>query len=357
MIYVRNVHLWAIIFIITTITILYYNTSAILANDLFIWFEWLKVYEYIYDIQGSLLFIPFLYAFIALGWRGAVVVWILSAGAIYPQIIYFSNDVASLARNIFFSFIPLMVIGLITFKLKWREKDRKILTEREAERQNYMLEVFRAQENERHRIAQELHDDTTQTLLVIASRARSLESNKKNSDAKLVKREVAYIKDAILNVTEDLRRLSLDLRPSLLDNVGLVPALIWLIDRMNQSEKVLHIQLKVEGKERKLKPEDDVNIFRIIQEALNNIRRHSQAYNAWITLKYSPNSLKITIRDNGVGFSLPKEANTLSHKGKLGLTGIRHRAEFLDGKLRIRSGIGKGTSISLEVNIPKTLIE
>ena len=163
------------------------------------------------------------------------------------------------------------------------------------------------------------------------------------------KREHAeWVRDAVLQLLEDVRRLSLDLRPSVLDDIGLVPALRWLTDHLNQ-EGGIETKIAVYGAERKLSSEIEVTTFRIVQEALNNARRHSKATEAIVTLEFAPESLEITVRDNGDGFSLSETIGKLATEGKLGLIGMQQRAQFLHGALHISSRPGEGTSVSIEI--------
>jgi len=342
---IYNPHFWALIGIVSILIVIYYGWRF--------WFPWFRdwfLFEYRYDAIGSLFFIPFLYAAFVFWWRGAAITWSLSMAAILPQMVYIAPDSPSLVRNIGFSLFPLMAVVIIALELNWREKERKVAAEREKERQVYMSQIFKAQENERRRIAQELHDDTTQTLLVIANRAQSLVSGDYDETALEVREHAEWIRDAILQVSEGIRRLSLDLRPSLLDNIGLVPALRWLLNRLNQDDGIT-TKMMVKGVERKLPPEIEASIFRIVQEALHNVRRHSEASMAVLTLGFNSKSLKIRVRDNGKGFSLQETVGKLATEGKLGIIGMQQRAQFLDGTFDIHSELGKGTLVSIEVMV------
>ena len=137
-------------------------------------------------------------------------------------------SISSLMTNITALLMPFLVVSIVAFELKWRRKDRKIFAEREVERQVYIAKVLESQENERRRIAQELHDDTIQTLLVIANRAEALIPSGDDGIGE-VRRNAEWIRDTTLEAVEGLRRASLDLRPSILDDLGLVPALRWLV--------------------------------------------------------------------------------------------------------------------------------
>ena len=136
------------------------------------------------------------------------------------------------------------------------------------------------------------------------------------------------------------------MRPCVLDNVGLVSAIKWLVNRLNE-EATINSRVVVKGIERDFASESEVTIFRIVQEALNNARQHSQATQVLITLEFFPKSIKIAVRDNGRGFILDNTAGRLAAEGKLGIMGMQQRAKFLDGTFSIQSQPGKGTEVSI----------
>jgi len=145
---------------------------------------------------------------------------------------------------------------------------------------------------------------------------------------------------------ENVRRLSLDLRPSTLDDLGLLSALRWLANRLTQ-EGAIDAKIAVEGLHRKLTPEISNHLFRIAQEALSNVRHHSEATQVVVTLEFAPESVKLTVRDNGKGFLL-QDISKWAMDGKLGIIGIQERIRLLNGFLNIDSEPGKGTTMSVE---------
>ena len=347
---IRNPHFWANVFIMCSIIALYTLLFYVAKLDITTSFPAagkLLVFEFVNKVHGVLFTIPFFYATFAFRWRGAITVWLLSMVLLLPRILSLSPDATSFVRNIWFPFLPLLLVLFVTFELKWREKERKTLAEREAERQLYMAQIFKVQEDERQRIAQELHDDTVQTLLVIANRTQTLVTDDVIYNTQETIRDVQWIRDAVLEVCESLRGLSLDLRPGVLSDMGLMPAIRWLSDRLHQ-ESNIDTKVQVKGGSRRLKAETDVIIFRIVQEALNNIRRHSQATKAVVALEFSSDTVKIQVSDNGKGFKLPETTSFLASQGKLGLIGMEQRSKFLNGTLDIQSEPGKGTSITFE---------
>ena len=136
------------------------------------------------------------------------------------------------------------------------------------------------------------------------------------------------------------------MRPSIHDDIGLVPAIEWLANRLSTNSNI-NCKIEVSGIEHRLEPDDELNLFRIVQEAFNNIRRHSEAVNVYINIAFDNNSVQISLRDDGKGFSYGNQTSGLAAKGKLGLIGMQQRAEFMKGTLNIETRPGSGTVISL----------
>jgi len=351
---INNPHLWAIV-IIVVIIILFYYVGTFPYYKRLPWLTEIGLFEFRNRMTGTFFLIPFMYATVVFWWKGALAVWLLSLVAVLPRMLHLSMTSAALLTNLAFAFIPFAVVMFINLESKWREKERGMLRAREAEQRVYMLNIFKAQEAERQRIAQELHDDTLQTLLIAANRAQSLVSNDCIKGLQEIEEQVEWLRDTAIEVANDIRRLSVDLRPSILDSMGLVPALRWLADRLSQ-ETGIDAKVSVKGEIRSL-GEDDTTIFRIVQEALNNVRRHSKATLARVSLEFALGSLKIAVRDNGAGFSLPAQISDFATRGKLGLVGLQQRAEFINGTFNVYSEVGKGTTVSVELSCLPSVIE
>ena len=342
-----NHHLVIIIVLITVIAAVYYVWYDSW-YDRYEWFWRFSIFEFRNDLIGSLFLIPFIYASLVFWWQGSFFVWLVSLFVAMPRMVNYSFDPAEVARNVTLSSVPLMIIMTITLELKWRERQKKILMERENERQLYMSQILRAQELERYRIAQELHDDTTQELLAIANRVHQAITTTDDTDnGSNFQRDFEWVRDAVLHVSENVRRISLDLRPSILDNMGLIPALRWLVQRLDE-ETDINAKFKVTGNERKLNSETEVTVFRIVQEALSNIRRHSKASSASVDFRYGQESIEITVRDNGQGFSAGTE-NKIPAVNKSGIIGMQQRARLIGATCEIRSRPSKGTSVLIRI--------
>ena len=347
---VKNPHFWVII-VITLALIFLYSAWPWRPWNLEPWFTWLSplhnlvLLELRWHIVGILFLVPIIYAAVVFSWQGALVTFLLSLVGVLPIVLDIWST-SSLINNIILLLLPFLVVLIVTFELEWRRKERKNFTEREAERNVYISKILESQESERLRIAHELHDDTIQTLLVIANRAQNL-IPAGDGDMKEVRKKAEWVRDATLEAVEAVRRTSLDLRPSILDDLGLVPALRWLVDRMNK-ESGINTRILVNGVKRKLSPQAEITIFRVMQEALNNIKRHSNAKEAIVTLEFTAECLKITIEDDGQGFRQPKKLDRFAARDKLGLIGMQQRIDLLGGTFKIRSKLGEGTLLLIE---------
>jgi two-component system sensor histidine kinase DegS len=212
---------------------------------------------------------------------------------------------------------------------------------------HYLREITRAQEEERRRIARELHDDTAQDLVILLRQVDKLMSAADNlspQNAELLE-EIGHQTSKTL---EGVHRFSQDLRPSLLDDLGLLPALEWLASDLTEHFGIA-VDMKVLGSVRRLPPEVESVLFRIAQEALRNVWKHSGTSRAWVTLEFGGDKVVVTVRDEGKGFKLPERREDLAVAGKLGLAGMRERAQLIGGRLKLQSEPGKGTTVTLEV--------
>ena len=211
----------------------------------------------------------------------------------------------------------------------------------------YLQEITKAQEEERKRVARELHDDTVQLL---GSLSRQLDNFARKKHG-LAPNEVLFLKDlqAQLNRgVQSVHRFVQDLRPSLLDDLGLIPAVRSLMKDLQEYEGI-NTSLKVLGEERRFSSEVESLLFRIVQEALSNIRRHAQASEAQVVMEFAGDKVKVTISDNGRGFELLGRVDDLPRSGKLGLAGMQERSRLLGGTLEVKPTLGKGTILIVEV--------
>lgn len=223
------------------------------------------------------------------------------------------------------------------------------ITERKQLRETmhfYISQITRAQEEERKRIARELHDDTVQSLASLALEIESVSRHKDGLATDTIQ-QLGELADKARNIMKEVRRVSHKLRPDVLDQLGLLAALQLLTDELNAGSNV-NARIELIGFERRLKPEAELVLFRIAQETLHNIAKHSQATDAVVRVEFS-DTVKLSITDNGKGFELPKKLCNFAGKGKLGLVGMHERARLLGGDFKVESNPGKGTTVSIEI--------
>ena len=209
----------------------------------------------------------------------------------------------------------------------------------------YMQKLSQVQEEERKRIARDLHDETIQALVVVSRHLEDLTSG--NS-----KLSIEEIREEVRKITKGVRRFSRELRPSILDDLGLTHAVQWLASDLTENYGIM-VKTRVKGNQIQLPAESELMLFRIVQEALTNIRKHSHATEASITLNFSEHNVSITIQDNGKGFKVPPGMGDLAKTGKLGMVGMQERTQLLGGTLNIKSKPGEGTDLVIDIPIQK----
>ncbi|MDD5094863.1 MAG: PAS domain S-box protein [Dehalococcoidia bacterium] len=204
----------------------------------------------------------------------------------------------------------------------------------------YASQLVNTQEEERRRLARELHDNTIQMLLSITDELADIEG--------VPQQRLAKVNSFLERTIKEVRSFTWDLRPPLLDDMGLAPTLRWFA-RTLYSKGDLKLKICVTGQERRLSKEVELSLFRIAQESIRNILRHAHASNAVVTLDFGEDYTSLTITDDGVGFDVPNSATGLAAMGKLGIMGMAERAHAVHGKFAIKSRQTGGTSIRVEV--------
>jgi len=210
--------------------------------------------------------------------------------------------------------------------------------------------MIRAQEAERQRLARQMHDGPAQALsnfilqTEIAMRLFDVDQAK-------AKEELATMKGAATTTFQKVRDFIFELRPMMLDDLGLTPTLTRFVEAFKEQAGV-DVRLTVSGLEQRLEPYLEVMIFRAVQELLSNAQRHSQAVQVWVQIDASESDVKVSVDDNGKGF----DANVVNEKGGMGLKVIRDRVEMLGGQMEIDSTVGKGTRVSFEIPATKTKV-
>jgi PAS domain S-box-containing protein len=257
--------------------------------------------------------------------------------------------ISSVLRDI--SGNPIGLIGIVR-DISERKKAEAKLKESREELRFYLNQLTQAQEEERKRIARELHDDTIQELITLSRQLDDLIDKKimPDEDRRGSRKKIEEAQEKVTSILQNVRRFTRDLRPSILDDLGLVPALEWLTSDMSARFKI-PIDISIIGNEKNIAPDAALAMFRVAQESLRNAGSHSKASQIQLNLKFTSKAVTLSIIDNGKGFTPPKQISSLTKHGKLGVAGMYERAQLIGATLSIKSRRNEGTTISLEVPI------
>jgi signal transduction histidine kinase len=296
-----------------------------------------------------------LWASIAFGWYSLVGQFFATQSPLPPSTFLNSDFFMTtfgfpiqLLRSVTAIFAAVFVIRFLrAFQAK---SDHKIVELQEArlnearQREELRAELFRnvvaAQESERQRIARDLHDETGQSLTAIGLGLRGMADDLGD---KWVGDTLNKLQVLASDSLRELQRIISDLRPAHLDDLGLSATLRWYISRLHELT-YLHISVEIDGNEPDLDDALKVTIFRIVQESLNNIIKHSHATHVNIKIDYRQKEIRILIRDNGTGFNIDLVKNRIG-RVSLGLAGMQERAMLMGGEVQIHSRPGQGTDV------------
>ena len=209
----------------------------------------------------------------------------------------------------------------------------------------YARQITRAQEEERKRIARELHDDSIQALVVLSQQVDDITTNSAKSAR--IESRLDKIRKEIDEILDRMRRFTQDLRPPTLDYLGLLPALRELVSNLQQQSDI-ESTLQINEEEHHFTAEDELIVYRIVQEALSNVWRHSEAKSVQVVISFDESKTTVEISDDGKGFEIGDDLQFVK-AGKIGLAGMQERADLLNGKLNIQSKPGNGTKVRLEI--------
>jgi len=228
--------------------------------------------------------------------------------------------------------------------------NRDITEKKRAEmvRSQLIKKVIDAQEEERKRIARELHDETIQSIAALVVGIKTVDTMLK-TDEQGTAEMLEDLKVSANTAIKELHQIIYDLRPSLLDDLGLIPALQWYVGIKLEAQGI-DATVTISGSPIRLSPEIEIAVFRIIQEAITNIVKYSKATNSSLSIDFKQSSLTVRIVDDGVGFDASEVLMNSDRRG-LGLLGMRERAELIGGAFTVQSSPGMGTTITVEIPI------
>ncbi|MGA9774401.1 MAG: sensor histidine kinase [Candidatus Dormiibacterota bacterium] len=211
-------------------------------------------------------------------------------------------------------------------------------------------QVFQIIEEERMRIARDMHDGPAQSLSNLVLRAEILE-RLVDREPERAKAEIQSFKDSVKGVLDETRDLIFDLRPMTLDDLGVIPTLRRLVNEYKEREGV-EARLSVIGAERRLPPETEGALFRIVKEALVNVRKHAHARTLDVLINLQPQRVSAVVKDDGEGFDLAAVEQRLAREPHFGIISMRERADLEHGQLEVLSQVGRGTEVRVTLPIP-----
>jgi len=226
------------------------------------------------------------------------------------------------------------------------EMSRKVQAAQEG-LHDYIGAITAAQEEERMRLARELHDDTIQAVIALKQRVQLAQKSIKDQNGRQSLKELETLAEQTI---ENLRRLTRALRPIYLEDLGLVTALDMLARETSQANH-LEVDFHQSGQERRLSREVELALYRVAQEALNNVVHHAKAKHAALYISFDK-EIKLEVMDDGVGFSVPKSPTDFAPSGHFGLLGMRERADLIGARLEVQSEAGGGTRLFVHLPIP-----
>jgi two-component system sensor histidine kinase DegS len=236
-----------------------------------------------------------------------------------------------------------VVLGYLTGDLS--KVDEALET---AKQQQMMgLKIIQAQEEERKRVAREIHDGPAQSMANVVLRTEIVEKMLKNDRILEAQMELHELKEMVRMSLAEVRRIIFDLRPMALDDLGLVPTLQKYIQTFEDRTK-LSVELVVFGNEQPLKSSVKAAIFRLVQECLNNVEKHAQAKIVHVKLEFLQENLHLVVKDDGIGFDPNDRA---ANGATFGLLGMKERTQLLEGTMEIQSEQGQGTKVIFQIPV------
>jgi signal transduction histidine kinase len=210
---------------------------------------------------------------------------------------------------------------------------------------DYIGAITSAQEEERLRLAHELHDDAIQSVIALKQRVQLAQKPVRNEASLQTLRELEALAEQTI---ENLRRMTRALRPIYLEDLGLATALEMLAGETSQSNP-LDVDFRKSGAERRLPAEVELALYRIAQEGLNNVVHHASARSAHLWIDFDDKEVTLEVSDDGIGFAVPKIPTDFAPDGHFGLLGIRERAELIGARLEVESSPGRGTKLRVRL--------
>jgi signal transduction histidine kinase len=226
-----------------------------------------------------------------------------------------------------------------------RKQAEKALRKSEKELRILSAKLLAAQEKERERVAHELHDSIGQALTAIKFRVENTLGQLDKNTAKGIIESLETVVPVVQFATEEVRRISMGLRPSMLNDLGLLPTIAWFCREYQGIYSLIRIEKNIDIEEQDIPERLKIDIFRILQESLNNVAKHSNAGHVRLGLRKGDGTIELVVEDNGLGFDLEGIMSSETLGKGLGLGSMKERAEISEGRFAIESIKGKGTTV------------
>lgn len=301
-----------------------------------------------------LLLAPVAWASLRYGLEGGVLTSAWAALLTVPNLLVWHPDGFEWVGDVVFLAVVLGLGVVVAIPVERERAERRRAEEAAArlhqleqeQLRTYVQAVTVAQEAERARIARDLHDDVAQRLVLLVRHLDALDDVGGGDDRG--GEALAHARAVASTTLGEVRRASRDLRPTVLDDLGLAPALTWLADDLERRSDV-KTTTAVDQPAQRLDTSVELALFRIAQEALRNVERHAGATRVALTLTLRDATAVLEVRDDGVGFDVPEDLGSLARMGRLGTVGMQERAQLVGGRLEVRSRPEGGTTVVVTV--------
>lgn len=212
-------------------------------------------------------------------------------------------------------------------------------------KQDFSMRIIAAQEDERKRLSREIHDGPAQMMAHVLMRSDLIERVYRDKGIEQALKELQELKSNVRNALSEVRRIIYDLRPMALDDLGVVPTLKKYLSTVEEYNSGVTIHFQSIGADRRLSPDIEVSLFRLVQEGVNNAIKHAKPAEIWVKMEWRKNDVNVIVKDNGIGFNKDNMAKGQS----FGIIGMQERLELMQGTMKIASELHKGSTFLFQV--------
>lgn len=212
-------------------------------------------------------------------------------------------------------------------------------------KQDFSMRIIAAQEDERKRLSREIHDGPAQMMAHVLMRSDLIERVYRDKGIEQALKELQELKSNVRNALSEVRRIIYDLRPMALDDLGVVPTLKKYLSTVEEYNSGVTIHFQSIGADRRLSPDIEVSLFRLVQEGVNNAIKHAKPTEIWVKMEWRKNDVNVIVKDNGIGFNKDNMAKGQS----FGIIGMQERLELMQGTMKVASELHKGSTFLFQV--------